>query len=286
MKKIILFFFFLAGFSSLPNLRAAAPDSSLKLLARELESSEPAFRLESVREIAVNHTIDGLPFLIQAAGDPDEYVRERAIQGLAATGSAKAVPPVKAALRDPDEFVRWRAVQGLAGLGVQDIIGDLAPLVKDESWRVKVCCLEYLGTIAAERLKMGSAELSRAFVDERIKPLMSQGLGDRDERVRLAAATALARVKDSASFTPLVDLLENGSMFVRDGAAMALGELSDSRAVEYLIAAVADPRNEASDEGRDWTRWGAVKALIRLTGQDFGVDSGKWKEWLAAHHNK
>lgn len=123
MKKIILFFFFLAGFSSLPNLRAAAPDSSLKLLARELESSEPAFRLESVREIAVNHTIDGLPFLIQAAGDPDEYVRERAIQGLAATGSAKAVPPVKAALRDPDEFVRWRAVQGLAGLGVQDIIG-------------------------------------------------------------------------------------------------------------------------------------------------------------------
>ncbi len=261
----------------LPRICAAA---TLEELGRRLQSPNPAERLHAIRQIAINYTEQGLPFLLQAAEDGDEFVRERAIQGLAAAGGIQAVAAAKKALEDPDPFVRWRAVQALSRLGVRDVVEQLGALLADESWRVKVTALELLGAIAGERMKRGSAEISENRVIEPVRSYLIGGLEDPDERVRLAASWALARNRDGAAYEPLITLLKDGSLFVRNEAALALGDLGDPRAAIPLVEAAAAPRNAASEEGRDWARWGAVKALVKLTGQDFGLKVDQWKEWI------
>ena len=261
----------------LPRICAAA---TLEELGRRLQSPNPAERLHAIRQIAINYTEQGLPFLLQAAEDGDEFVRERAIQGLAAAGGIQAVAAAKKALEDPDPFVRWRAVQALSRLGVMDVVEQLGALLADESWRVKVTALELLGAIAGERMKRGSAEISENRVIEPVRSYLIGGLEDPDERVRLAASWALARNRDGAAYEPLITLLKDGSLFVRNEAALALGDLGDPRAAIPLVEAAAAPRNAASEEGRDWARWGAVKALVKLTGQDIGLKVDQWIEGI------
>ncbi|MDP6381359.1 MAG: HEAT repeat domain-containing protein, partial [Phycisphaerae bacterium] len=60
---------------------------------------------------------------------------------------------------------------------------------------------------------------------------------------------------------------------VRWRIAEALGEIRDARAIVHLIKALRD-----SDR---YVRIDAAKALIRITGQNFGQDQEKWKEWWA-----
>ncbi|MEA2062882.1 MAG: HEAT repeat domain-containing protein [Gemmatimonadota bacterium] len=271
MKKRVLLFMLLAGLL-LPAgtfVQAVSQEGGLEELARRLDSPEPAVRLEAVKKISVEHFAESLPYLVRSAADDDEYVRERVIQGLGLSDSPQAVEPVRRALGDRDEFVRWRAAQAAGRLRDTGAIEGLARCAGDKSWRVGVSALEALG-------KIGKASKAAC---EKARPVLAGELEGRDERVRLAAAAALASWKDSAALPALLELLKNGRLFVRNEAALALGELGDKSAVEPLIDAVADPRNATEREGRDWARWGAVKSLVRLTGQDFGENTGQWRQW-------
>ncbi|HUU28849.1 MAG TPA: HEAT repeat domain-containing protein [archaeon] len=251
-------------------------------LTSRLDSPNPAVRLEVVREIALGCTPESLPLLIRAAGDQDEDVRERAVQGLGLSGSPRAIETVTQALKDPDEFVRWRAVQALERLGANDVIEDLAILAADKSWRVKVSVYRFLGTIDSVISNESPVGLPGKQKREQIRQVLLGGLEEPDERVRLAAASALAVNKDPAALEPLLDLLKNGSMLARGAAGEALGDLGDPAAIDALIEAVADPRNTEEQDGRDWARWGAVKGLVKLTGLNFRADAQKWLDWRAA----
>ena len=267
-------------------LPVALGAASLEDLARQLDSPNAAMRLDAVRRMGIGYNEQALTFMVRAAADPDELVRERAVQGLGNSASTNAVPPARNALSDPVWFVRWRAVQALGRLGARDVVEDLAPLVRDENWQVKTSALELLGTLGVEELKQKNAERPAVSAGGRIRSLLGVGLENPDERVKLAAAGSLARLRDGAAFAPLLDLLRNGSLFTRDAAALALGDLGDQRAVEPLLETVVDPRNEADDQGRDWARWGAVKALAVLTGQDFGLRVDDWRQWLDSRKGK
>lgn len=270
-------------------LLAAVPVSagmSFQDLKARLESSDPAVRLDAVRRLAVEYPSGSLDSFISAATDSDEYVRERAVQALGQSGSERAIPVVLAAAEDPADFVRWRAVQALNNLGVRDLPGPLARLVDDNFWRVRVAAFQLLGQIGRAKLVSSSPELAAAPGGEQIRKLLLAGLDDPDERARLAAARALALVRDSAAYDPLVALLAEGGMFTRDEAALGLGDLGDTRAVAPLIAALEARENSASVEGSDWARWGAAVALRQLTGQDFRINAAKWRDWLASYPPK
>ena len=58
---------------------------------------------------------------------------------------------------------------------------------------------------------------------------------------------------------------------VRQRAAFILGMSKDPRAVEPLIAALKDGDTTVQDR--------AAEALVKITGQDFGKDQGKWRQW-------
>ena len=66
-----------------------------------------------------------------------------------------------------------------------------------------------------------------------------------DHNVRFAAALALGRVGDSRAVNPLISALEDQPR-VREAAAKALGEIGDPSAVRNLIAALEDADWEIS----------------------------------------
>ncbi|HUU28850.1 MAG TPA: HEAT repeat domain-containing protein [archaeon] len=242
-------------------------------LASQLDSPNPAVRLEALRQIALDYTPESLPLLVKASGDQDEDVRERAVQALGLSGSPRAIETATQALRDPDESVRWRAVQALDCLGARDAVEDLSGLGADNSWRVKVCVYKLLGTISSEISKESPGELPGKKVREQIRRVLLGGLEDPDERVRLAAASTLAVNKDPAALEPLLDLLKNGSMLVRSAAGVSLGDLGDPAAIKPLLDAISDPSNREEADGSDFARWGPVKGLVKITGRDFGCDA-------------
>ena len=271
---------FMAALAVLVFITTAAAQG-LDELARGLDSPQAAVRLEAVRNLALEYPGQSTTYMLKAVKDPDDLVRERAVQAIGILGGAQAEPTLVQSLRDPAWFVRWRAVQSLSKLGSRSVVGELAPLAADPSWQVRASSYEMLGDIARARLRPRSGEAAPNPSDSRIRDLLVKGLEDRDESVRLAAATQLAKIADGAVYQPLIGLLQGGSLFARDGAALALGLLGDKRAIGPLIEAVADPRNVLCEEGRDWARWGAVKALVALTGKNFNINLAEWRRWYS-----
>src|SRR5205085_12186978 len=93
----------------------------------------------------------------------------------------------------------------------------------------------------------------REFGDELVEPMIEL-LGDADEETR-AAAIGIASVFDDARIVPsTIPLLKDADWWIRIAAADTLGRLKDPRAVEPLIACLADPD----------IKWSTVEALGRI----------------------
>jgi HEAT repeat protein len=268
-RTIILSSLFVCSLLPLSVARAV----NIEKATLQLDSPNPAVRLETLRRITLNYTPESFSLLVKAAGDEDEDVRERAIQGLGLSGNTRAVEFVTRALKDRNEFVRWRAVQALDRLEAWDALENPAGLATDNSWRVKICVFNLLGAINSEIPKRNPGKIPGKQEREQIRQLLLDGLGDSDERVRLAAASALARNMDSAALEPLLELLQHGSMMARSAAGAALGYLGDPAAIKPLLEAISDPRNREEPDGSDFARWGPVQGLVKITGRDFGCDA-------------
>ena len=135
------------------------------------------------------------------------------------------------------------------------------------------------------------------------------GTGDHAEpilmRVRKEAARALVKIGYLA-VPALIGALENEKPDVRAQAAMALGETQDRRATRALVSLLADkvyavreaaliglasmkdpaaiePVIKTIEGGDKEPLVDAGRALYAMTGQDFGQDVGKWRQWLKDH---
>jgi len=86
-----------------------------------------------------------------------------------------------------------------------------------------------------------------------------------------------ARSFDAIAFDPadvpsLIGLLKDPNVTIRMRAAQTLGQTKDPRALQALVAALADDNS--------YSRSDAVWALERITGKDFGDDRAAWEAWL------
>ncbi len=94
------------------------------------------------------------------------------------------------------------------------------------------------------RVRGAAAQALGAIKDNRaVEPLIGI-LSDADEQVRKAAASALGVIKDNRAVEPLKGVLSDTDEQVRKAAASALGEIKDNRAVEPLIKVLADTDKE------------------------------------------
>ena len=91
-------------------------------------------------------------------------------------------------------------------------------------------------------------------------------------QIRWYAASALGEMKEPRALEPLIAVLKDDKVgYVRAMAAWALGKIKDRRAVEPLIDGITDESNDVKKM--------APLALKDITGQDFGKDPIKWREW-------
>ena len=133
-----------------------------------------------------------------------------------------------------------------------------------------------------------------------------EALGSANPVVRNSAAVALGRIREKReeAVVPLLKALEtDGDILVRESAALSLGKIGDSSAVESLINSahgefdrnvreravtalgeIGDPRAiESLIElvGRDAqaVRVRAAEALRMITGEAFGPNADLWRQW-------
>jgi HEAT repeat protein len=113
--------------------------------------------------------------------------------------------------------------------------------------------------------------LAQAKESDEVERLIAD-LKDRSWQIRWYAASALGEMKEPRAVEPLIGILKNDrNGYVRAMAAWALGKIKDRRAVEPLIDGITDESNDV--------RKRAPLALKEITGQDFGKDPAKWREW-------
>ena len=136
---------------------------------------------------------------------------------------------------------------------------------------------------------------------DRIVPVIRKALSDADISVQMAAATALAALKDKESARDIARLLNSESEQVREAAAESLGNLGETAVVPNLAKALSDkevpvcraaaialgklkdksalrPLAEALSNEAIQSR--VAEAMTEICGEDFGTDQAKWLEWI------
>jgi hypothetical protein len=110
-----------------------------------------------------------------------------------------------------------------------------------------------------------------------VEPLIV-ALNEEHSYVRWGAAKALGQIKDPRAIEPLFAVLQTIPLCpvgyeidVRWCLIWALAELKDNRLVEPLIELLKSKETVA--------RWKAASYLYSITGQKFGDDAPNWQEW-------
>ena len=245
-----------------------------------------SFAADALGEIGDRRAVDALVKILK---DGSAEVRESAACALGKIGDEKALPHLELiwekeeskevkvwvayalfriakkegtfeflldVLKDRDREVRWQAVLALGGTGDKRAVEPLMGVLKD---------------IGEDMLVRGSAANALVEIGEpAVRPLI-KALRDEDVEVRWNAAAALGKIGDRRAVKPLIKALKDDDIIVRLFAAGALGDIGDERAVESLI-------EELKDEGED-VRRNAAEALEKITGEDFGEEHSKWRNW-------
>ena len=87
------------------------------------------------------------------------------------------------------------------------------------------------------------------------------------------AVDIMAKMQDPATTKALIGMLADQNAHVRSRIVGALKYSKDPAAVDALITELNDRET--------YIRNDAATALKRITGQSFGADANKWREWQA-----
>ncbi len=186
--------------------------------------------------------------------------RTHAAETLGAAAAPAAVPALVAALRDPHEdedSVKVAAATALAKLRDQSAIPLLVAELSDTDGKASRTVAEALvafGELAVPPLlelvtgggpspaRVWAARALGRIADGRATDPLVARLNDRDDLLRMAAAEALGSIGDARALQPLVRAtLRDPAPQVRAHAAGAVAKIEGERAVDVLVAALADP---------------------------------------------
>jgi HEAT repeat protein len=196
--------------------------------------------------------------LLQSAKKWSERTHAAEVLGLAAVPAA--IPALVAALRNPHEdetSVKATVAAALARLRDEAAIPLLVQElfdVDERSSRNVAEALVAFGTLAVPALvtlladpahsaaRVWAARVLGRIGDARAVDELVARLHDRDDRLRMAAAEALGAIGDPRALQAIVRAtLRDPASQVRAQAAGAIARIEGERAVDVLVAALADP---------------------------------------------
>jgi HEAT repeat protein len=248
------------------------PSPSFETLLADLQSPDPTRRRSACIALAKMHDLESVPYLQQAAQDPDPSVRAMALQAVRVLKGSDAIGQLIDALRfDPDPEVRWQAARELEILGDRHAVDALLVALEDrDPW-----------------VRAGAAEALKTMADPKTLWPLIRALNDSDTAVRRAAVEGLGRIKDPVAVSPLIRMLFHRDFQTARKAAQSLKLIGDPSAGPALVRTLshwdpvlrgiatealiemADPRVvpdllKALRSYRPWTREHAASVLGRL----------------------
>jgi HEAT repeat protein len=265
-------------------------EPAVEPLIEALKDKDPTVRKRVAEALMKIGDARAVMPLNAALKDEDAGVRTRAAIALTMAGHTSEVEldPLIDGLKDENEFfipfhIPAKAAEALIKIGDTRAVEPLIGVLNKDSIDLRFKAAEALG-------KIGDARA--------VEPLI-EALKDKQPTVRKRAAESLGEIRDTRAVEPLIDALKD--KWIRCQAAEALGEIGDTRAVEPLIEAfikepgirlwaadalrsIGDARAvvpfiDALKDEKLAVRVRAQLALSEITGQDFGDEPLKWREW-------
>jgi len=223
------------------------------------------------------------PHLIKTLESAHPILRGRAAEVFSISRDKTAVPVLLEAVKGEYYTVRSRAALALGNIGDANVIPALLPLLKDQEAEVRIAACTAVGKFCDPST---FDEITNVLLDDpkiEVRQSAAKALGEtkhpaaipflmealRDsywwyekEQAVLVLLNAIERM-GSAVVEPLIEALGDHEVTVRKLAAMVLGNLRDSRAMEELGMAVYDLHDEVSQT--------AAEALAKFGAPAVGV---------------
>ncbi len=156
-----------------------------------LQHADPVVRLWSATLVASDTDVEGLEWdLLLLVDDSDPRVRKAAIGSLGKIGSPLASEAALGLLRDPVPYVRAHAARALADMQRSDLGVEIADLLGDRDWWVRLAAKESLEAMGPEvwRVLMPCLEHPDRFVRNGAAEVF-QNLGILDSLIVMEAAS-------------------------------------------------------------------------------------------------
>jgi HEAT repeat protein len=196
--------------------------------------------------------------------EPDPLVLEIMLGALAQEPGEPAMRVARSAMNHRAAEVRRRACLNLALHPRAEDEKLLARMLGDSSSAVAIAAAQGLGALG----RVEDAEPLRDAARKAAEPLRSE------------AVIAMARLGDPAGYDGLLRLGSSGDPILRRRAALAMGELGDTRFAGPLSAMLHD---------RPAVQHAALESLKQIAGRDVAADGGspadasevarRWKHW-------
>lgn len=181
--------------------------------------------------------------------DADPALRYWCALALGRTGDASTKVPLSTALQDDLAVVRTGAAAALGFLGRRDAV----PILREA----------LLGDPEADVRNAAISALAAIGDKAAVAALMEKALDSSDSPTLRVNALLAIDPEAPHEVVDLETLLDDPSHTVRAAAAVASARRNDPQAVHYLVQAALNPITD------EWLRAKSVRALERLTGQDF-----------------
>lgn len=215
---------------------AHSPAHLAEVLAHD---PDPAKRMQALEELARLPGEQGADALIAALSDKDASIPRAAAAALAKKRVSRAAGSIAAAMSAQNAYGQLDFAKALGELGDPQSV----PAILDAIHAQEKNTGEIDFVVALGKLGPGAVDgLIAALKDKdpRVRAYAAGGLGGIAFQMR-GQSEEKAHAATAAAVEPVCALLKDPEALVRHRAADALGSLHDPRAVEPLIAALADP---------------------------------------------
>ncbi len=181
---------------------------------------------EVLGNAGLSSAVPALVLVLRDRYEDEASVKIAAAGALAKLRDASAIPLLVTELKDADERATRNVGEALVTFGAAAVPALMDLLEDGQATGARVWAAQILGRIA----------------DARATDLLVARLHDRDDRLRMVAAEALGAIGDVRAIGAIVRAtLRDPAPQVRAHAAGALARLEGERAVDVLVAALADP---------------------------------------------
>ena len=195
--------------------------------------------------------------LCECLADDERSIRVAAARALGERGDKAAIPAVRAAITGRDVTLLCALVESLGELEDAESIPRLGELARSQVVQLASSAVAALGRITDPAATQSLIKTLDTFNDD----------------VRMSVVKALRAKGDAAAVNALATTLKSDPVDrVRDAAALALAERKQPSAIPYLI-----DRLEKVDRR---SRGTFLQALRNMTGQTKLSAPEEWRDWL------